>query len=562
MADPYMNGYADAAVGSLRYAMTPSARGAAVYAWRWDKDDGLAGEKIVVYLTANTGAANSSAALLQKATAAFVARRYAAHAANVANSGADDLIRGVLDEFRSYSNQLDNELKILSTKESLTGGGPNNGRIVDAEVDAFHKVYQMYTEEKQHFDHVLDKIGGQTTEINKVAALLRMRMSTTDFGWARLALSNADVDADAVPAWDRNIHHKDIDDHLVDLKHLCVLIGCALKGSTEVCVLPATGEPVDVAVACKRLWIPLIEDDGVQEALQTMQASPNPFYASEAAYAFGDTIYKELATVVWLGRFVLTATTAAPDDDAPVLSYEFPTELKHWGVGVGATLLSEAVAIAAASLIPPLRKSAMPSGTTCFRHPDEIVANLKANFVGWHHSRVVDNGQTAHAIAVGRHFNKIETYLFTNGCVTEIDRLHKHYAKLGDDLVKAPVVYVRGPSAFCRATPCKVEKALQKTAQFDVVVDELAIRLGDHIETLSRKRRVGIAVARTTFPELCEMDALKTVRAMKLIAQRNKVLMEVGMRYRQTSQIMALDMAIDAAVASLATGPATKGRGV
>ena len=542
MADSYSNAYADAPAGALRYAMTPSSRCAAVAAWRWIDDH--------IEVRATTAASHtSSAALLQRATGAFVARRYAAHAANVADKGVDDLVRGVFDDFRHYANSVDSELKILATPAWM---GIDAG---SDDVETFRGVYQKYTASKQHYDRVLDKVGGESANINKVVALLRMRASTTDYGWARLALTNADVDVDAVPAWEKNIHHKDMADHYVDLEHLCVLIGCALKGDWTETKMPSE-QIAAVATACADLWLPLIKGEDVQANLRALQVSPNPFSGGFEAHAYGVAIYDALVAKAKHGHRVLTATNDTAADDAPVLSYEFPTNLTHWGAGVGATLIAEAVAIAAASLAPladELPADGSQAEVTYTRDCDATIRHLARTFVGWHHSRVADNGETAHAIAVGQHWLVVKAYEKANECVVAGDPTHACMARLGPYLVQPLVVYVRGPSAFCRATKCKVENTLQKTSQFDVVFDELAVHLHNYVDTLSRKRRSALAPTESvTFSGLCAASGHKTVKAMELIAQRSKVLMEVGSRYRQTTQIMSLDMAIDAAVAALA----------
>lgn len=525
------------------YAFTPSARTAVPALWCWE------GDCFQVHATTRASH-NSSARLLETATAAFVARRYAAHAASGATKKVDDAIAAALAVFRQSSDKLDDEIAILSTPAWLK---LNNA--TEDQVESFRLVYSSFTRDRKHFARVLDEIADQPADLPAGAAILRAQATTTDYGYARLALSHADVDDDAVPRWERELHHKDIKEHQLELKHLCALVGCALKGDWIEAQLPDDGGTVGAAAAAAELWLPLLSGEDAQPALEQLQASPNPFKGGREAYEYGQDIYKRLLETVGRGYRVLTPVTEGSDDygDLPVLSYEMPTNLSHWGVGSGATLLTEAVAIAVAALSPvgdQLPETGSDPVVTYTRDCEVVVDHLADTFVGWHHARVVDGGQTAHAIAVGRHLAELKRHETKHGCIVSDHPYYAQYRQLDDGIVVPALVYVRGPSAFCRATLCRVHTVLRPTARLFAAVSALNARYGYYKDTQYNARVP--AAPPSTFDDFCAIDPNKTVHAIQLLARRAKVLMEAGHRYRQTSEILALDEAIDAAVAALA----------
>ena len=261
------------------------------------------------------------------------------------------------------------------------------------------------------------------------------------------------------------------------------------------------------------------------------------------------------------GELQVEAVAEGLDDhgDLPVLSYEMPANLSHWGVGGGATLLTEAVAIAVAALSPvgkQLPESGSDPVVVYTRDCKVVVDHLEHTFVGWHHARVVDGGQTAHAIAVGQHLATLRRHERDCRCIVRDEsREYNFYDQLGKDdgLVAPLLVYVCGPSAFCRATLCRVHNVLRPTSDLFAAVSALNARYAYHKDTQYHVRAP--PVAPRTFEEFCTISGDKTVHAIRLLARRAKILMEAGKRYRQTSEIMALDQAIDAAVAALADCP-------
>lgn len=529
---------------SLDYAFTPSARTAVPALWCWE------GDCFQVYATTRASH-NSSARLLQKATSAFVERRYAAHAVSGATKNADDAIVAALVVFRRHSDKVDDEIAIMSTPAWLKLNG-----ATEADVKTFKLVYSRYMQDRKHFARVLDEIAGQPTDLTAGSVILRMRATTTDYGYARLALSHADVDDDAVPRWERELHHKDIKEHHLELQHLCTLVGCALKGDWTEAQLPDDGGTVGAATAAAKLWLPLLSGKDAQSALEDLQASPNPFQGGREAYAYGQDIYDRLLEKVNRGHRVLTPVADCSDDhgDLPVLSYEMPSNLSHWGVGGGATLLTEAVAIAVAALSPigdQLPETGSDPVVIYTRDCGTVVDHLADTFVGWHHARVVDGGQTAHAIAVGRHLTTLKQHEKTHKCIVRgDDELYGQYEQLDDGIVVPALVYVRGPSAYCRATLCRIGDTLRPTARLFAAVGMLNARYGYYKDTQYNVRTP--AAVPVTFKGFCDIDPDKTVHAIQLLARRAKILMEAGHRYRQASEILALDEAIDRAVAALA----------